>query len=326
MKSGNENKMNSKSIILKSLNLVNEEMNKELKNCLSIIIDMEKIKYKMKMPLNSGNSFEYYLLNNDWFRRYLELNNVNDVIYGQLVKSVKNNINITNINKHNEILIKKAISHINPDIKMKIKKEKENYDVLKDNELLNLDSSNFIIKGQIELKYYYNFIIISPETMNSLNKDFPFDYGKNLILLGDNKAFITMKTQLFIEICSVNNKNIFIPELFFYFFNESTFKKNLNIIQNDGYEQYIQYNLLFNNDYASIIFDKNNNSIGHAFKYDPSIKDYSIYQINEQLKALIKLYFSHIHLKTKLKLNKLFIEKYLILDIKYIRKIKEIFD
>ena len=68
-------------------------------------------------------------------------------------------------------------------------------------------------------------------------------------------------------------------------------------MQNDGYELYIQLNLLFNNDYASPIFDKNNNSIGYAFKYERTIKDYSIYQINEQLKAMIKLYFNHAQLK-----------------------------
>jgi len=261
-KSGNENKMNSKSKILKSLKLDNEEMNKELKNCLSIIIDSEKIKYKMKMPLNSGNLNEYYLLNYNWFKKYLELNNINDAIYEHLVNSVKNNINISNINIHNEILIRKIISQINPNIKVKIKKDLENYYKLKDNELFNLDPSSFNIKGNNTLKYYLNFIIISPETMDSLKKDFPFDYGKNLILLGDNKAFIKGRTQIFIEICFINNKNIFIPELFFYFDKESILNNNLNLLKNEGYEQYIQLYLLFNNDYTSPIFDKNNDNIG----------------------------------------------------------------
>ena len=97
-------------------------------------------------------------------------------------------------------------------------------------------------------------------------KDFSFQYGKNLILFGDNKAFIKRKKQLLIEICFINNKNIFVPELIFYFEKESILNNNLNLLQNEGYEQYFQYNLLFNNDYASPIFDKNNDNIGYAFK------------------------------------------------------------
>ena len=109
----NINKMNPDFYFMK-LNI--ERTIKELKNILSIIIDSKKIKYKMKMPLNSRNSDEYYLLNYDWFRKYLELNNVNDVIYEYLVNSVKNNLNISNINNNkikNEILINNIIQQIN---------------------------------------------------------------------------------------------------------------------------------------------------------------------------------------------------------------------
>ena len=160
---------------------------KELRNILSIILDIEKIKHKMNMNLYSGSSDEYYLLNYDWFKKYLELNNVNDTIYENLVKSVKNNI--SNINIQNEIIISKIISQINPNIKKKKKKDKENYSRLQDNELFNLDFSSFTIKGNNTLKYYFNFFLISPETMKLLNKDFSFIFDKKLIFLGDNKAF-----------------------------------------------------------------------------------------------------------------------------------------
>jgi len=302
-----------------------DNMDKELKIILSMIIDSEKIKYKTKMSLNSGNLDEYYLLNYNWFRKYLVLNSVNDEIYGHLVNSVKSHINLGNIKIQNEMLIKKVILQINPNIKMKIKKEKENYYKLDNQDLFNLDCSSFIIKGYTTLKYYYNFIIISSQTMKLLNKDFSFDYDKNkfLILLGDNKAFIKRKTPNIIEICNINN-NIFIPELFFYFLTENILKENLNLLQTDGYEKYSQYNLLFNNDATSPIFNKNNNSVGYAFKYYTSIKDYSIYQINEQLKTLIKVYFSFTQLKNKLNSDKFVIENFLILDKNYIQKIKEL--
>ena len=277
----------------------------------------------MNMNLYSGSSDEYYLLNYDWFKKYLELNNVNDTIYENLVKSVKNNI--SNINIQNEIIISKIISQINPNIKIKIKKDKENYSRLQDNELFNLDFSSFIIKGNNTLKYYFNFFLISPETIKLLNKDFSFIFDKKLIFLGDNKAFIKNKSKLVIEILSINN-NIFFPELFFCFFDENNFNNNFKLLLEEGYKQYIQFNLLFNNDYASPIFDKNNDNIGYAFKYEPSIKNYSNYQINEQLKAMIKIYFNHAQLKNKLNSKELLKEKYLIFDIKYIQKIKEFFD
>ena len=298
---------------------------KELRNILSIISDIEKIEHKMKMSLNSGTSEEYYLLNYGWFKKYLELNNVNDTLYEYLVKSVKNNINISNINMQNEMIVSKIISQIKPNIKIKFNQEKDNYYKLKDNELFNLESSSFTIKGNNILNYYFNFILISPETMKLLNKDFSFIFDKKLILLGDNKAFIKNKSKFIIEKLSINN-NIFIPELFFCFFDENNFNNNLKLLLEEGYEQYIQYYLLFNNNYASPIFDNNNNSIGYAFKYEPSIKDYSIYQMNEHLKAVIKLYFNHAQLKNRLNSKELLKVKYLIFDIKYIQKIKEYYD
>ena len=309
------------------INCYNNEINKELKNILSIIIDSEKIKNKMRESLDSRTLDEYYLLNYGWFKKYLELNNINDEIYEYLVKSVKNNIkNISNINMENKMIISKIIPMINQNIKMKIKKEKDNYYKLKDNELFNLDSSSFTIKGNNTLEYYFNFILISPETMKLLNKYFSFIFDKSLILLGDNKAFIKNKSKLAIEILSINNENTFIPELFFCFFDENNFNSNYDLLLEEGYKQYIQFNLLLYNDYASPIFDKNNNNIGYAFKYNPSIKDYSIYQINEQLKAMIKLYFSHAQLKNKLNSKELLKGKYLLFDIEYIQKIKEFFD
>ena len=325
----NNSNIKNLKIAQKLLISKNDGMNKEIRNIISIMIDLENIKNKMKMPLISNNLDEYYLLNYNWFRKYLELNNVNEKEYEYLVNLVKNNMKLGNI--QNEKLISKIMSEINPNnIKMTIEKEKEkeNDYKLKDNELRKLDSSSFIIKGNVTLKYYNNFIIISPETMNSINKYFSFNYNDNkfIILLGDNKAFIKRKTQYVLEICSINNNNFFIPELFYYFFSESILKNNLNLLQIESYDQYINFYLLFNNDYVSPIFDKNNNNIGYAFKYGASIKDFSNYLINEQLKAMIKLYFSHAQLKNKLNSDKILEGKYLILDIKYIQRIKEFFD
>ena len=50
--------------------------------------------------------------------------------------------------------------------------------------------------------------------------------------------------------------------------------------------------LIFNkDDYASPIFKRNNKDIGYAYKYHQNIKDYSPFIINDEYKAMLKLYF-----------------------------------
>ena len=67
-----------------------------------------------------------------------------------------------------------------------------------------------------------------------------------------------------------------------------------------GYKKYKESYLLFNNDdYYSPIFDAKGNIIGDAIEYNHQIKDYSLYQINEQLKSMIILYFNYSQLRYK---------------------------
>ena len=80
---GTNNKSNyQKSIeIYKSLKIINSEQNKELKNIISVLIDMEKINNKMSIPLNHKNNLYdyYYIINYEWFKKYIQLNNLIEI-------------------------------------------------------------------------------------------------------------------------------------------------------------------------------------------------------------------------------------------------------
>ena len=52
-----------------------------------------------------------------------------------------------------------------------------------------------------------------------------------------------------------------------------------------------------NKDFVSPIFDKENKEIGYAYKYNPSITDFSFYIpyiIDNNYKAMLKLHFNYI--------------------------------
>ena len=74
-------------------------------------------------------------------------------------------------------------------------------------------------------------------------------------------------------------------------------KFSLSLLKENGFIEYANYYLLFggndnsNSDYASPIFDKNNKEIGYAYRFNSKIKDYSSYIINDEYKAMLKLYF-----------------------------------
>jgi len=101
-----------------------------------------------------------------------------------------------------------------------------------------------------------------------------------------------------IEIGKISDeKNIFIPKYFFSYSNQSYLNYCESELLRVGFREYMNYYLLFNNDNYTPIFDANGNIIGDAILYNHQIKDYSIYQINDQLKSMIKLYYNYSQLR-----------------------------
>jgi len=287
------------------------------------LFDSEKIKKKINLPLNSKNNKfnRYYLLNLDWFLSYINYYNLNN-LYNILI----NNKIIENFVKNDDTLSnEKLIEKIVPYIDSIIKKD-NNYLSFVNNEInFNVKSEEVKINKEKIIKYYTGFILVSEETIKSLAKEFNFIYNNNSCecLFGDNKIFIKIIKiyQMAIEIGSISNeKNIFTPKCFFNYTNNDYLNYNISELLKLGYREYINCNLLFNNDYYSPIFDAKGNIIGDAIIYNHQIKDYSIYQINEQLKSMIKLYFNYSQLRYSG--NEVKQREYYLFNTEYLKKYK----
>ena len=69
-----------------------------------------------------------------------------------------------------------------------------------------------------------------------------------------------------------------------------------------------------------LIFDAKGNIIGDAILYNHHIKDYSIYQTNDQLKSMIKLYFNYSQLRYSG--NEIKQREYYLFNSEYMKKYK----
>ena len=154
--------------------------------------------------------------------------------------------------------------------------------------------------------YYTNFILVRERTMksfwNNINKKqcFYSYLGENKIIVGFNH----FNDSLFlVGIYYIDNNNIITPEMIFKFNREDALTNCLNNLKQIGYSQFTKYCLFFINqgnniDFASPIIDQYNKEIGYSYKCNPNINDYSPYIINQDYKAIIKLYFNYIILRT----------------------------
>ena len=82
-------------------------------------------------------------------------------------------------------------------------------------------------------------------------------------------------------------------KLIFIFHKNEYLLKCLELLKENGFEDFKKYYLMFKDDYASPIFNQDNKEIGYAYLYNPQIQDYSNYLINKKLIAFVKLYFNY---------------------------------
>ena len=280
-----------------------KKLSSTTKNMLLVLIDSEKIKKKTNFPLSANNNKlnKYYLLNLEWFLYYIKFYNL-DNLYNHLI----NNKIIENIiNKDYILSNEKLIENVMPYIDSKYKNPTINnnyFNFVKYENNFKVKYEEVEINKEKKIILYTGFILVSEETIKPLAKEFNFKYNYNSCecCFGDNKIFmkIVNNYQNVIEIGSISNeKNIFTPRYFFNFTNGNSIDNCVSELLRVGYINYKNYYLLFNNDYTSPIFDAKGNIIGDAFTYNHQIKDYSIYQINVQLKSMIKLYLNYSQLR-----------------------------
>ena len=242
------------------------------------------------------------------------------------------NININKI--LDNVINNSQINLSNSDIFLNAKQQPNFLNII-NNFSKSITDSNFnkkeITPTKVDINdifYYSDFILVSEETINSLDNN-RNNRSKSLFFycyFGDNKIFIVNNgPNLFlIEIYYFDKINNILPEIFCKF-NTSNYLSNcLSLLLEKGYYELVKYHLIFNDneDLASPIFNQNNKEIGYVYKYDPDIKDYTPYIINNEYKTMIRLYFHYLkfHSKSIIHNNG---NNYLLVNNQYIKKYKD---
>jgi len=144
------------------------------------------------------------------------------------------------------------------------------------------------------------------ESINNINKFndeikiyphlFHVDFRKikldinNLVFIANNfinkKIFVLLQKNTMLIYSVGENKTKLELNLIFSFFDENSFKNCIKQIKEKGFDKYLNYYLLFNNNFVSPIFDKNSNQIGKAYRYISIINDYTQYNINFEIRKI----------------------------------------
>ena len=307
-------------------------INDKLNNIIIILINYEKIKQKMKRNLELKNNFytTFYLINYDWFNKYLELNNLNEIydyiLNNKIIENIMNNYNNNNQIIENDKIIKQVLSKLSTNMINKIKRDNNNYDNLKNINIFQLKLTN---------KFYSNFLIIKEKSVQFFNKQFCFcEKNKFNCILGDNKIFIKIDEngQNNLEIGYINEKNIFIPEILFNYIDKTNLDNNIFSLIKHRYNSYCENFLKNENDSISII-NKSNNIIGHAYKYakpnklKTQNKEKKIDKknlINKNLNILIQYYFLNSNFDYDS--NKIIGNKFYLINASFMRSYKSLWN
>ena len=189
--------------------------------------------------------------------------------------------------------------------------------------ILKLNSNNWVYITN-------NFIILNEE----IYKLFAYSesyYGKEIFeyFYKDKKIFIKPdKSQLknSLLMCYMNEKSELILESIFYFFNSTNRDYCVKLIIKEGYNKCQKKFLLNEGDSFSPIFDLNENYVGNAYKYNPSIKDYSQYNINFQIRKMFLLYLNYIKLRNPNPMNKTKFKDYYLVNKSWLKKYKDYYN
>ena len=249
----------------------------------------------MKKALELKNNFyhQYYLINYEWFNKYLESNNMNE-LYNYIVNNkIIENIILKNKIIEKESIIDQVLSKLNQDLINKIKND-NNYENLKNNNLFYPKKKKMKKNENTIITYYSNFLLLKKESIDYFSSELIFNFNTIdfLCILGENKIFIKFDAgnQFNLEIGHISQQNIFIPEVLFNYITQSDLNNNIFSLINNTYKQYCE-KFLKNENNSIAIFNKSNNIIGNAYILNKKINITGNYPVNEDLNILINYYF-----------------------------------
>ena len=307
----NPNQLNN---VKKDNNIQILKKKEQIDNLVYLFIDSKKINFKINLPLINNSELEkYYLINLNWFNNYINNKQINYLFNNNIIISKINFIITNNYNLSNKDIFDKLKSDFS------FNQELEN---LCNKIEINNYPINFPIEPQkgstAQFNYFYNFILISEETIKQL---FNFKQGINPYgcLLG-NKIVLIINNNL-VEICDFINNN-YIPKMILDFYDKNSLKESIKLLkEKNNLMDYIKSYMMFNNDNASPIFNKNNEEIGYAYLFNQQIKDYSSNIINDKLIALVRLYFNYAKIRFSKSLEKN--KKYLLINPELVNAYKK---
>ena len=181
----------------------NKIINDDFRKLILLYINNYEIKKKMNNSLiqnyNDNNNIDikenyYYLLNFNLFKKFLEINNINNIlnylINDNIIEKINNFDNLSLEQKISQIL-----SYLNEDMIKQINNNKSNYKELQNFNLININSQYIKINSTKLISYYYNFILIKEEIYQLFIKDLINNYINSpiLCLIGEKKNIFSYK-------------------------------------------------------------------------------------------------------------------------------------
>ena len=313
-------------------NVLGRTINDELKDLILLYIDYNDLKKKMKNSLisneNNINNY-YYLINYDWLKTFINLNNMDNIfdflLNNHKLENICNNDYLTIDEKISKIIYMINSNEINNNHKNdKYKNILQNYNLFYAKYKLIQENS------KKSFYYFYDFLILKEERFYSLTKNLNFfNNNKFYCMFGDGKIFIfpNYGNSFIIEIGTFNKNWQFIIEFIFDYNSKEIYQKNLGSLINNGFKDYIDCKLLFcfQNDYVSPIFDENYKIVGNAIKYNEKITDYKNYFINKYLKTLVKFYFHNVQLRLLIGSKIFEFKKYYLISEDWLNRYKNYF-
>ena len=294
--------INSESMKLLNLILYLKSFNNELNN--STINPEQKLGYLVKKEfIEKIQELESYILIDNYISTNEKIQNTFKTI-SNLELSIPLIKKEFTLNKIKEINSKKQTIEI------------------KSNDF-NVDLKKLILDENNKVDYANNFYILNKDIYNSFKSSSFFSFVNNY-----NYKYVVLENRIFmlynkntIHIYK-NNENVLDLELILWFDNNER-DYVLEEIQRIGFKQYLEY-LLFDNDYVSPLFNKEQKKIGTAYKYSQTIPDYSKIIINFNMRKIFVLYLNYFYLFHPKTITKF--QEYYIVNKKWIQEYKKYYD
>ena len=250
-------------------NLVDNLVNKEKLNVFKFLLQLnfyyKKLNRLYKEPLeNNFNLEKGFIINKDLIENYKSYFNFNKIINDCKKEEIK--LLFNKYKKQQNDLKEKNSDNFFTEIFNILKKEYinklKNEDNDNFNKLNNCEICNYKLKvyNNHNFCYFENCVIVDEKLFfllfnnEQIKKKIEIYY-----LIGDQKLILLFDT--FINIGTLNNDFVFLPDMLINFKNEN-YKKILNKLKSKGYEEFIKtFNEEFNqgHNYAFLLSKENNN-------------------------------------------------------------------